>query len=257
MIKEIKRIKEKSEEKVFIEGVNLVKTALESQNIFIEKILATEGFIQRNKGFFEMIKKRGISIFFITEKLAKLVSDTVTPQGIFAVAVFKMKTLKDLNIDKPDLVVIADRIQDPGNLGTIIRVVEALGGQAVFITPGTCNPLSSKVLRASVGSIFFLPIVKAQIEEIKFFINKNNLKLIVTDPQAERLSFEIDFREPLAVAFGNESTGVSEDLRKIPHSSFKIPHVGKTESLNVAVSAAIFLYEILRGRLKRKIYDMI
>lgn len=248
LIKEIKKIKEKPKERVFIEGANLIKAAFNSKSSLIEKILVTEDFIQKNTEFFELIGN--FPSLLITDKVAKAISDTVSCQGIFAIAKFKLIDIKDLSLTEPNLIVVADRIQDPGNLGTIIRVAEAFGVQAIFITPGTCNPLSPKVIRASAGSIFFIPVVKAKVEEIESFLSKNRLQLIVTDPQAERVCFEIDSRQPLALAFGNEARGVGEELRRIPHVSFRIPHLGRTESLNVAQSAAIFLYEILRGRLK-------
>lgn len=246
LIKEIKKIIKKPAEKLFIEGINLVKTAMDSPYVKLEKILVTESFIERGKSFLKNFQTENLPIIGISEKVAKEISETVTPQGIFAVVNFKINDINE--IKNPTLIIIADRIQDPGNMGTIIRASEALGAEAVFITPGTCNPLSSKALRASAGSIFFIPVIKASVNEIEEFILKNRLNFVITDLKAKLLSFDIDFTVPVAIAFGNESQGVTDELRKIKHISCRIPHKGKTESLNVAMSATVLLYEILRQR---------
>ena len=247
-IKEIKKIKKLPDEKIFIEGINLVESALNSPFVQIEKVLITEKFIEKRIGFFEVLQNKNIFIAEISENISKKISDTVTPQGIFAVVRYKAQNIKELSSKNPTFIVILDRIQDPGNLGTIIRASEAFGVEAILITNGTCNPFSSKALRASAGSIFFIPVIVVSVMEIKDFILKNRLNFFITDPNGEKLSFEIDFRKPLAIAFGNESIGVSSELKKIKHTSCKILHVGKTESLNVSMSSAVFLYEILRHR---------
>lgn len=245
LVVEIKKIIKEPYEKLFIEGINLVEGALNSDCLQLEKILVTENFIERQKEFFKSLQSK-LTVVGISEKIAKALSETVTPQGIFAVADFKHRNINE--IKNPTLIIIADKIQDPGNLGTIIRTSEALGAEAVLITPGTCNPLSGKVLRASAGSIFFIPVIKASVKEIEEFILQHRITLVITDLQAKLLSFEMDFTVSIAVAFGNESHGVSEELRKIKHINCRIPHKGKTESLNVAMSAAVLLYEILRQR---------
>ncbi len=248
LIKEIKKIKKQPEERVFLEGIHLLESSLISDYVHIEKVLVIEEFIEKQKDFLKILQDKKIPVIGISEKIARTISDTVTPQGVFAVAKFKIKNIYDLSIKNPTLIVIADRIQDPGNLGTIIRVSEALGAEAILILPGTCNPLSGKVLRASAGSIFFIPLIKASVRDVEDFILKNKLNFVITDLKARLFCFDIDFTHSVAVAFGNESHGVSEELRKIKHVSCRIPHKGKTESLNVAMSANALLYEILRQR---------
>ncbi len=248
LIKEIVKIKEKPKERIFIEGLNLLECALQSKLATLEKILVTEDFFEKEKQIFRKISEKEFPTIFISEKVSKKIADTVTPQGIFAIVNYKVQSMSDVLHIKPKLIVIADKVQDIGNLGTIIRVAEALGADAVFVTKGTCNPFSQKTLRASAGSIFFIPVLKGEAEEIKQFLNKNNLFLVISDPHAEKLSFDIDLKKPVAIALGNEKHGVSEELRKLPHISCRIPHLGKTESLNVAISASVLLYEVLRQR---------
>jgi len=248
LIKEIKKIKKQPDNRVFLEGIHLLESSLISDYVHIEKILVTEEFIEKQKDFIKILQDKKIPVIGISEKIARTISDTVTPQGVFGVAKFKIKNIYDLSIKNPTLIVIADRIQDPGNLGTIIRASEALGADAILITPGTCNPFSGKVLRASAGSIFFIPVIKATVKEIGDFILSKNLNFVITEPSGKRVSFDVDFTKPVAVAFGNEAKGVSSELRAISHIACSIPHKGKTESLNVAMSATAFLYEIIRQR---------
>mgnify|MGYP000243088569 CR=1 FL=1 len=247
-IKEIKKIKKQPDGKIFIEGINLVESALNSPFVQIEKVLFTEQIIKKGISIFEVLQKKDISIAGISENISKKISETVSPQGIFAVARYKAQNIIDLSNTNPTFIVILDRIQDPGNLGTIIRASEAFGAEGILITKGTCNPFSGKALRASAGSIFFIPVIEASVMEIKDFILKNRLNFFITDPYGEKLSFKIDFRKPLAIAFGNEASGVSSEIREIKHTSCKILQEGKTESLNVAISSAVLLYEILRQR---------
>lgn len=145
-----------------------------------------------------------------------------------------------------------DQIQDPGNLGTIIRTGEAFGVDLILLTEGTCSHLSSKAVRASAGSIFLIPLLKATYRELKDFLDKNKLKLFIAEPKAEKSLFELFLKPPLAVVFGNESRGVGEFLRTLSHESFRIPHLGRTESLNVGISASVVLYEILRNEVVNK-----
>ncbi|MGC8938166.1 MAG: TrmH family RNA methyltransferase, partial [Thermodesulfovibrio sp.] len=200
-IKEIRRIKKQPNEKIFIEGINLIESALESCFVRIEKVLVTKQFMEKyGEKFFQ---DKELEIVGISEEISKKISDTVTPQGIFSVASFKMKNLNE--VKNPTLITIVDKVQDPGNLGTIIRASEALGADAVLIIPGTCNPLSGKVLRASAGSIFFIPVIKASVRETEEFIAQCRLTLVITDLKAKLLCFDMDYTQPIAVAFGNES----------------------------------------------------
>jgi len=260
LVKTILKIKKNPVDRTLIEGLNLLKTAIEAlylqkDNPFynIEQILVTEEFIRKEKSFFNLINRKNYLIVGISERIAEKISDTITPQGVFGVLSFQIRNLKDINVNNPEVVVILDKIQDPGNLGTIIRASEALGANFIILTPGTCNSHLTKVLRASAGSIFYIPIVKADYIEIEKFILRNNLNLIIAEPKSEKFIFDVNFSKPSVVVFGNESQGVSGDLRKIPHISCRIPHMGQSESLNVAISAAIFLYEILRSKTKKSI----
>lgn len=251
LIKEILKITKSPKEKIFLEGLNLIKTAFYKQKYHkVEKVLLTQDFISKHAEILDFLQKEQIEILGISDKIAKKISDTVTPQGIFALISYKTLPLSDKIINKPEILVILDQIQDPGNLGTIMRTAEAFGVQAIILTPGCCNPLLSKSIRASAGSLFFIPIIHAEVYEIKDFIKKNSLRLILTEPKGRNLIFKIEFNLPLAIVFGNEAHGVSDYFKKMPHISCRIPHVGRSESLNVAMSASIILYEVFKNKAK-------
>jgi len=248
LIKEIEKLKKHPEDKIFIEGKNLIEAALNSPLSSIDKVLLTEEFAQTEIEFLKSIEDRALPVIILSQKIAKKISDTVTPQGIFALINYKIQTIKNISLKEPSLIVIADKIRDPGNLGTLIRVAEAFGTEVFFVTKETCNPFLPKTLRASAGSLFFFPIIKTDGKTIKEYILKHKLSLVITDPHAENLIFQIDFKKPMALVFGNERQGVSEEISTISHIKCRIPHIGKTESLNVAISASITLYEVLRQR---------
>lgn len=250
LIREIIKIKKESTDRVLIEGMNLINMALERQrDLRIERILVTDDFIIKNKDFMQSLTQN-LELILINQKIANKISETVTPQGIFALIDFKLKNLHEWKFRKIETIVILDRIQDPGNIGTIIRTSEAFGADAIILTPGTCNPLSSKVIRASAGSIFFVPILKAKLSEIENFLRKHKLKLIITKPSSKKLIFDIELNQPLAVVFGNEAHGVGEYFEKLSDYECRIPQVGRAESLNVAISASIILYEIMKTKIK-------
>ncbi|MEJ2695301.1 MAG: RNA methyltransferase [Candidatus Sulfobium sp.] len=148
----------------------------------------------------------------------------------------------------PPMVVVLDGIKDPGNLGTIIRTSDAAGAHAVVLLPGTCDPFMPKPLRASAGSVFNIPVVETEIAPLMKWMKERSIKMTVTSPDATDILYDADLTYPGAFAFGNEAHGVSRELKEEADLTVKIPIYGGAESLNVASSAAICLYEAVRQR---------
>jgi RNA methyltransferase, TrmH family len=176
------------------------------------------------------------------------IAGTETPQGILAIVASKTYTLGKLSLGSAPLVTVCDGISDPGNLGTIIRVSDAAGADAVILLPGTCDPYSPKAVRATAGSIFNIPVVSARGEELANYLNKKSIRLYAADARADEPIYEADLRSSCALVFGNESQGLSRFIREKAFGNIKIPIYGKAESLNAAVSAAVCLYEAVRQR---------
>ncbi|MBF0592516.1 MAG: RNA methyltransferase, partial [Nitrospirae bacterium] len=137
---------------------------------------------------------------------------------------------------------------DPGNCGAIIRTADALGASAVVVLPQTCNPFSPKVVRATAGSIFNIPVVYASVEGLLSWVRQREITLAVTTPHAGKAINEADLTCPLALVVGEESGGIDPWLIDRAALSINIPIMGRAESLNVATCASICLYEAQRQR---------
>ena len=190
------------------------------------------------------LAERGIRVFSLAENLFDSVSDTVHSQGI--IAVFK-KDVWDSKGQNSRNLVILDQIQDPGNLGTIIRTCDALGLSDIYMTKGSVDPYSQKVLRATMGSIFNVKLRTNVGIEIIEGLKAAGMCLACTalEDSVSLTSLEaLAGERPLALCFGNEGKGISKELLDICDFRVKIPMRGGAESLNVAVAAGIVLYQV-------------
>ncbi|ERM92221.1 MAG: rRNA methylase [Caldanaerobacter subterraneus] len=239
-IKKIKKLKDKKgryEEKLFfVEGLNSVKEALDS-DFKVEYVVVGEDVEFEFKGDFKLIR--------IANKLFKKISDTVTPQKIMAIVRMPVYREEDF-IKEEGVYVIADNVQDPGNLGTIIRTADAFGADAVFTINNSVDIYNPKVLRASMGSIFHIPVI-ATANEVLYKLKGKGVKVFATHLKGEKFVHEVEIDKGVAFILGNEARGVSS--LDFVDGFIKIPMTGRAESLNVSIAAAIFLYESQRQRL--------
>ncbi len=159
-------------------------------------------------------------------------------------------SLEDLRPVAPALIVVIDGVQDPGNLGAIIRTSDAAAADAVILLPGTCDAFMQKTIRSTAGSIFNIPVIHADLQALLQWLRLNEIKLAVTSLDSARTVFEERLEGPLALVFGNEAHGVSKEIRSAADLLLKIPIYGHAESLNVASAAAVCLYEAVRQRMK-------
>lgn len=248
LVREAVRIKErkKRSDRLLLEGHRLIEMAADA-GAEIHRVFFTGDFRSRNERFLRRLSKKSELIESTGHILSKL-SDTETPQGIIAISSYRPFDLEALPLKENPLIVVCDSIQDPGNLGTLIRVSDAAGADAVIILPGTCDPFMPKVIRSTAGSIFNMPLLFSGPDLLAEWLRGKGIGLFVTDVKAKKTIFEADLRKPSAIVFGNEASGVSEDLKVKADMLLNIPILGKAESLNVATSAAICLYEAVRQR---------
>ncbi|MBI4691040.1 MAG: RNA methyltransferase [Nitrospirae bacterium] len=234
-----------------IEGTHLIEMALTSGHRIVE-VFFVDKFSAKKEGqkLLRRLFKRSDEIFEVTENILKKLTDTETPQGILAIASYIPKNLNNILLKTIPLLVVIDGIQEPGNLGTIIRTSDAAGADVVIILPGTCDVFMQKTLRATAGSIFNIPIVHTESNEIFEWLSLKGIELIVTDTDAKQSIFDTNLKNPVAFVFGNEAHGVSSQMKNKADVSIKIPIHGKAESLNVAASTAVCLYEAVRQRRK-------
>ena len=171
----------------------------------------------------------------VTEEIIKKISDVTTSQGIIAVC--KTPQYADF---KKDRILFLDRVQDPGNVGTIIRTADAFGFNAVFLSKGCADVYSPKVIRATMGSIFHIPVIQnVDIEEIKAIGNK----IFSSSLETNELLDKIEISRKFTLVIGNEGNGISEEVKNITNKFVKIKMNGNAESLNASIAAGILMYE--------------
>ena len=224
------------------EGVRLAEMAAASDwDIAFALVTERAADEDRVQTILAQLEARETKVFLVPELVYAKASGTESPQGVLLVVRQKRWALDDLCGNSPCYLVL-DRVQDPGNLGTILRTADAAGMDGVILLKGTVDAFSPKVVRAAMGSLFHVPVV-ADVTEDAFlaFAEARGLKVFAT------AHFAAAFRSASAIIFGNEGAGVSERL--LAHAErIYIPMYGGTESLNVAVSSAIVLYEVVRQR---------
>lgn len=257
LVRELVRVKQKpGRHKTFlIEGPHLIEMAAASPHVKLRTLLFTGEFITKGQGrrFVQAMKERSDasprSFFEISNAVLAKLADTETPQGIVAVASYSPVNFEEITCKAAPFLVICDGVQDPGNLGTIVRVADASGADAVIILPGTCTIFNPKVVRSTAGSLFNVPIVHSGHDALAGYLEAGGISLYVTDVRAETSLYETDLRGPVALAFGSEGSGASAALLDRARALINIPIVGRAESLNVATAASVCLYEVVRQRM--------
>jgi len=174
--------------------------------------------------------------------------DTESPQGVAALAKVKSFTLDDVLRPYQPLVVVLSGIQDPGNLGTILRSAEAFGASGVLLGQGTVSQFNSKAVRASAGSVFRVPAIPVKVEEAIPRLREAGLRLVATSSHGGTPADQANLAGPLAFFIGNEGSGLPRELMSQVDETVMVPHTGPVESLNAAVAASILLYEAARQR---------
>lgn len=219
-----------------IEGIKLLKEALRS-NVTIEFILT----IEPEK--LECIKEINERIFVVPQKIINSLSTLQTPPTTISFIQFPKKTDLETTLSLNGIHVVLDKLQDPGNAGTIIRTAEAMGASSVILLKGSCSKNNYKLIRAAMGSAFRLPIYgDVSQEELFKLCLKHNIQTICADMKGNEIK-SFKFSEKCVIFFGQEGKGISDYVFENCSSRISIPMPGPVESLNVAVSAAICLYE--------------
>lgn len=238
----LKNKKTRDEEgKFLVEGIHLIKECLSSQLYYKDHI---EYIIARDNFDLSLIPTKDIEILYCSEKNFDKLSDTVNPQGILAVVKKPQHPKKMHNSDKNKLIIALDSINDPGNLGTIIRSCYWFNADKILISKNSVDLYNSKVIRASQGAIFHTDITNEADLKSELMQLYGEYRILLTDLNAhQNLSdFTIDKKDKFVIVFGNEANGISEELRKQNFDLIKIDSFSRCESLNLSVSAGIILY---------------
>lgn len=252
-IKEVRKLKEKkhrTEKKKFIvEGFRFLEEGLKSE-FEAEKIIVRESVLDKYKErFSQYMEQYDDCTIVVDDNIFKTVASTENSQGVLAV--FKMADLRETVGE--GLFILADKVQDPGNLGTILRTAHSAGCTGVILTEGTVDIYNEKTLRSTMGSIFHVPVIheKRDLNYTKELI-ESGFELVCSSLQTDKNFYDIDLKGKTIIAVGNEGNGISDDVMNLATKKVKIPMIGSTESLNVAIAASIMTYESVRQRLTDK-----
>jgi TrmH family RNA methyltransferase len=198
---------------------------------------------RRGRELLAVIEDLSGECFVVTDKVMRALSDTVSPQGILAVVPF-------LELPLPEnlwLVLVVDRVRNPGNLGTILRSAEAVGASQVILTPATVDVYSPKVVRGAMGAHFHLPIA-AGVSWSEVAEALEDTQILLAEAKGEKIYYEVDWTKPSALIVGGEAEGASQEAERLATERIVIPMKGKAESLNVAVASGVILFEAARQR---------
>ena len=225
---------------IFIEGVRLCKDALFSGVVFNE-ILISESYQSQ---FDQAEFKDTTDLIVLDEILFQRLCSTRNPQGIAAIVKSPaIGNLEELSVKAEDRYIICESIQDPGNLGSIIRTADAFGFTGIIITSGTVDPFNEKVLRSSMGSIFHIEVVYSKsMNDLFLWLKNNNISTYAAHLKGADLTKESYFNHPCAIVIGNEGKGLTEEITDRCEHLIRIPMKGEAESLNVSVATVILCY---------------
>lgn len=254
LIKHIRKLKDKKYRDEYneyvVEGIKIVEEAVK-ENVKIKQIIicndTTKTYEIPTHIMLEIAKYECI---YVTDKIFNLITQVTNPQGIMAII---EKNSEKNQIDyTQDIILVLDDVQDPGNLGTILRTADSIGLNQIVVSKGTADAFNSKVVRSTMGTIFRIKIIETQdlIQTIKE-MKKHHFKLMVTSLQTENSIYDINFNKKIIV-IGNEANGVSKEIQDMADEKAKIPMFGRTESLNASVAAGIVMYEYVRQKIKKR-----
>ena len=252
LIKHIKKLKDKKyrdeNNEYIVEGVKLIEEAVQ-EKAKIKKIIVCEDTTRTYEIPTQvMLEIAKYECVYVTDKIFSSITQVTNPQGVMAII---EKNAENQEIDyTQDIIIALDNVQDPGNLGTILRTVDSIGLNQIIVSKDTVDAFNSKVVRSTMGAIFRVKIIEVEnlVQSIKE-MRKHHFKLMVTSLQTENSIYDIEFNKKIIV-IGNESNGVSKEIQDIADEKAKITIQDRTESLNASVAAGVVMYEYVRQKLK-------
>lgn len=228
-----------------LEGPQAAREALAHQPRTLVELFATAAALDKHADIRDAASTAEVEPILTTDAVLDAMADTVTPQGIVAVARQAPVSIEEVFSTAPRLVAVCEQVRDPGNLGTIIRAADAVGADAVILTGDTVDPYHPKVVRSTTGSLFHLPIaVGARLEDVVDLARGAGVRVVAADVGGQDfLAGRGLLADPTAWVFGNEARGLDEDAVSLVDLSLRLPIYGRAESLNLATAASVCLYE--------------
>ncbi len=229
------------------EGLRTAEEAVRSGTV--RQLFYTPTQDQRTLALLEKAAAAAVELICVSENVMHKLADTDTPQGVIALCAMPACTLAEL-LGSGRLLLVLDRVGDPGNVGTIVRTADAAGIAGLLLLRGSADVYAPKTVRASMGSLFHLPVLQGmEAAELPAALQQYGYTLLALDARGATSIYQADFSGRLALLLGNEATGVSSALAAAAAAKVYIPMRGRAESLNVAMAAAIVVFEALRRQL--------
>ena len=240
-----------------VEGIRAVDEVLQAGDWQMESLWISEELIKSDRAYVQAVLKNikeETPVYTVAAPMFARLADTETPQGILAVVKRQSFELTQVlkNSEKAPLIVILENLQDPGNVGTILRTADSAGATAVICTRGTADIYSAKVVRSTMGSLLHLPVCHVEsVQAVAELLHRHNVQLLAAHLQGQCYHFEQDLKQPVAILIGNEGAGLTAEATAAADALVKIPMPGKAESLNAAMAAGILVYEAVRQRMQK------
>lgn len=227
-----------------VEGKKIIQ---EAPKDLIDEIYVSESFAKENKDYLDYLPSERCEK--VSDKVLKHMSSFVTEQGIIGVLHQRKLSFDQLRFDKQPLFIVLENLQDPGNMGTIIRTADAINARGVILSTGCVDIYNPKVVRATMGSIFRVPIfVDMDIIKALKQLKENAITIYAAHLKGEQFYDELSYVESTCFLIGNEGNGLTNETAHCANQFVKIPILGQVESLNASIAAGVLMYEAIRQR---------
>jgi RNA methyltransferase, TrmH family len=251
LVKQVRKLHNSKERQhrnlLLLEGSNIITTAI-NLNYPLHTVFCTLKWQERHQQLWQKIALQECQIQLVSSEVVSVMATTVNPDGVVAIA--ERKTHQTPVINRIQLGLAIERLQDPGNLGTIVRTAVATGVDSLWLSEDSVDFAHPKVLRASVGEWFRLPItVTSDLVSLVKKHQQQGIQIIATLPQEKKTYWELNLTRPSLFLIGNEGAGLSAELTALAEEKVSIPVAHEVESLNVAIATSLLLYEAQRQRL--------
>lgn len=249
-LKQVLRLRERRERKktnlFLIEGYRELKRVQEGKRKIETLFYCPELFLKDNED--ALLEKSEGKLCRLPQHLFEKISYRDRPDGLLAIAEQQHPTLDQLKLSDCPFIVIAESIEKPGNLGTILRSCDAAGVDALIVADPCTDLHNPNVVRASIGTLFTVPVFEASKDEVLSFLEEKNIPMLATTPSAEKEYTEMNLEGPVALLMGCEQYGLSSYFLEKAQHKVRIPMMGHADSLNVATATTLMLYEVLLQR---------
>lgn len=232
-----------------IEGYRELLRASDAKRKIDELFICPEFFLGTNEDLLiEKFQNEKVAVYRVSQELFSKLSYRDRPDGLLGVATQYHLRLSDIKLKDAPFLVVAESIEKPGNLGTILRSMDAVGADALIVSDPLTDIHNPNVVRASVGTLFTVPVIEAKGDATLLWLKQNKIQLLAATPSAEVEYTQVNLKGPIAIAVGTEQYGLSASWLDASDIKVRIPMRGVADSLNVGAATTVLLYEVLRQR---------